>query len=118
MSEGTILISVFTSDARIPIEGAEVTVQTDTQTFRALTDDSGQTAPITVGTPPFAESQSPSRLIPYATMTVTARRSGYRTQTAVGVQIFPDTQTRQDFMLMPTLTEGTAPDILTPPQNL
>ncbi|MBQ7523532.1 MAG: carboxypeptidase regulatory-like domain-containing protein [Oscillospiraceae bacterium] len=121
MTAGTILVAVTTSDAQIPIEDAEITIEQSAQPdYRTLTDESGLTLPFAVAAPPASESKNPGTPTPYSTVTVTVRRDGYETERRTGVQIFPGTQTRQRISLMPVLP--TMPDQIeseaTPPQNL
>ena len=104
MNAGTILVTVTTSDAQIPVEDAEITIEQDTQPdYRTLTDESGLTLPFAVTAPPASESKTPGTAQPYTTVTVTVRRDGYGTEKRTGVQIFPNTQTRQPISLIPQL---------------
>ncbi|MBQ7254988.1 MAG: spore cortex-lytic protein [Oscillospiraceae bacterium] len=121
---GTLTVYAYTSDARIPLSGAEVTVKRDLSAdapiIAALTTDAdGYTAPLRLETPALAESCCPGQATPYAAVSITVRLKGYETQSAEGVQIFPDTDTVQGFRMIPapSLPYDRAP-YDTPAQNL
>ena len=121
---GTLKVYAYTSDARIPLPDAEVTVKEglsakDRVLAQLTTDRDGFTAPLEIRTPALAESCCPGQDTPYASVAVTVRLAGYETQAADGVQIFPDTETVQGFRLIPapSLPYDRAP-YDTPAQNL
>jgi hypothetical protein len=115
MSEnGRLTVRVYTSQAQIPVEGATVVVtQTEADgKYRLLsvqvTDDSGQTAPIVLPTPPAAESESPGASPTGQAFTlcdVWAEHPGFAMLVVEDVQIFPGVETEQNMVLSP-LSEG------------
>lgn len=101
-SEGTLICSVYTSGARIPIEEALVTVTRDRQLLALrLTDDSGRTAPVRISTPPPADSTAPDMPQGWVSVDVAVDHPGYTRARAEQVQIFPGTRTVQNFALIP-----------------
>ena len=69
--QGTVVVRAYTSRAQIPVTGATVAVTHPSAGGKHLlvalrvTDESGHTQPVTLPTPPAAESEQ--RPIPYAT---------------------------------------------------
>ncbi len=114
ISEGTLTVRVYTSQAQIPIPGATVVVtQAGKQGKRELisvqaTDTSGLARSIRIPTPPAGESTSPegaNGTPPFAVCTVWAEHPGFAMLEVEGVQIFPGVETMQDMELAP-LGEG------------
>lgn len=108
---GTLVVQVYTSKARIPVEGAAVLVTCQNQegaeelVTLQTTDASGFTKPILLATPVRGESTSPlpsgSDEIPYTTCSVWAEHEGFLSMHIEGVQIFPGIQTLQEMKLVP-----------------
>ena len=107
-SQGTIVAHLFTSDAMIPIEGATVTI---TQTNAngepellavLLTNYDGFTDPVSIETPDFSDSQSYQQgSRPYAVVDLRVEHVNYGQISIQNVQVFADTQTLQEFLLIP-----------------
>ncbi|MBM6869749.1 spore cortex-lytic protein [Pseudoflavonifractor phocaeensis] len=114
-SIGTIAVRVFTSVARIPIQGATVAFTQGgfggRQTLLAVrvTDQNGHTVPVRIATPDLAEGASPSGETPFATCNIWTEAPGYEYSVSTGVQIFPGVETVQDIALIP-LPEHTQPN--------
>lgn len=88
-----------------------------------LTDRSGRIEPITLTVPDKSESQSPDPSEkPFTNVNLHARRNGYAQITVENLQVFPDTVTDQDLVMIPLseLPESWNKSELfdTPPQNL
>ena len=104
---GTLVGSVYTSAARIPIENALMTVTQRTDTpipsllALRLTDRSGKTAPITIGAPPPADSTAPGNPPGWTTVDIAVDQPGYLRARVEGVQIFPGSRTIQELELVP-----------------
>ena len=66
-SIGTIIFRVYTSNAQIPVEGATVVVRQQDDPGNLLgiriTDESGQTEPLSIATPDTALGQTQENLI-------------------------------------------------------
>ena len=113
-SIGTIAVRVFTSIARIPVQGATVAfTQGGTggrQTLLAVrvTDQNGHTVPVRIATPDLAEGSQPGGATPYATCNIWIEAPGYEYSVSTGVQVFPGVETVQDIPLIP-LPENTVP---------
>ena len=124
-SFGTITVYAYTSDARVPISGARVTIARDTSEnaeilARAVTDRSGYIVPVTVPAPAPSQSQSPDQSTPFATVAIKITHPDYETEKIGGVQIFPGTITVKSFRMIPVSPQypGGELDLETPPQNL
>ena len=109
---GTLVVRVYTSRARLPVEGATVVVtqKGEQGKYQLLsvqaTDQSGGTKPIKISTPALGESTHPGSLTPpYAVCDVWAEHPGYAMVRVDGVQIFSGVETIQDIELLP-LAEG------------
>ena len=112
METGQLVVQVYTSRAKLPIEGAAVVV---TQTlpsglYRLLsvqsTDSSGYTKPIKIATPDAENSTEPdTEGRNYSCCDVWAESPGFAMLLVEGVQIFPNIITIQPMELSP-LIEG------------
>ena len=105
---GTIVIQVYTSDARLPLQDASVAITrrgaagTELLAFRVSNYD-GMTEPITVETPDFSASQqSGAPQPPFASVDIEAEAEGYGRMRIRNAQIFADRQTLQPLRLIPT----------------
>ena len=125
MPSGYIQVHAYAGRAELPLENVAVSVTTGDSTALALrlTDRSGKITPIEIPTPPISESQSPDPgEIPFTPVTLHARLEGYEQITINGLQVFADTVTWQDLVMIP-LSElpsswDKAETFPTPPQNL
>ena len=127
-AQGTIVVRLFTSAAQIPLQGATVTITkrlpgggTKLLAVR-VTNFDGFTDPVSIDTPPMAESQSyQAGLVPYAVVDIRVERTGFDRVIIENAQVFPDTQTRQEVALIPTPENPGAFDrtetFLVPPQD-
>lgn len=107
--QGTLVTHVYTSDAEIPLPGATVTVtQTlpdGTQSLLAvrLSNLDGFTAPIVIAAPLLSQSQQYQQSgRPYAVVDIRVEHAAYDRILVRGAQIFSDTETLQELMLVPT----------------
>ena len=122
---GYIQVRAYESYARLPLEDVAITVTTPDGTAIAmrLTDRSGRIDPIAIPVPDRAESLTPNPVErPFTQVNLYARLRGYEQIEAENVQVFADTVTDQDLLMIP-LSE--LPDqwdktevFQTPPQNL
>ena len=109
---GQILVQAYTSRAKIPVEGATVIITETTEegmlnliTVQS-TDESGFILPVEVETPLPRSSTHPQDLtVPYSSYDVWVEQPGYAMLVVEGVQVFPNTTTRQPMELSP-LSEG------------
>lgn len=129
-SHGTIVVQIYTSDARIPLQGAGVTLtqrradsSPELLAFR-LSNYDGMTEPISIETPDFADSQQDAAggVQPFAAVDIAAEFTGYGRIEVRGAQVFADRQTIQPLRLIPTPSlpdSYTRTQIVTvPPQEL
>lgn len=122
---GYIQVRAYESYARLPLEDVAITVTTPDGTAIAmrLTDRSGRIDPIAIPVPDRAESLTPNpEERPFTQVNLYARLRGYEQIEAENLQVFADTVTDQDLLMIP-LSE--LPDqwdktevFRTPPQNL
>ncbi len=91
---GDLRISVISSLARIPIEGARITISYTTEPegvlATATTDRSGTAEIIPLTAPAFSLSQEPSEEQPYTDYNITVEASGYEPVLVTGSEILPD----------------------------
>jgi len=123
---GYIQVYAYTSKARIPLEGAAVTITRPDGSAIAmrLTNRNGTLdAPVEIAVPDLSASQSPNTgIIPFTDVNLYARLADFETIEVENLQVFAGTLTVQDLSMIP-LSE--LPDswnkmeiFNTPPQNL
>ena len=128
-AQGTVVVRLSTSSARIPLQGATVTITKrlpggEVQLLAVrVTNFDGLTDPVAIETPPMAESQSyQNTSVPNAVIDIRAELSGFDRVIVQNAQVFPDTETRQEISLIPTPNLPSSFDrtetFLVPPQNL
>ncbi len=102
---GELRISVISSVALIPIEGATVTIAyTESPAepvFVDTTDSSGETGVIQLTAPPFNYSQAPSEIQPYTDYNITVEAEGYEPVLVSGTEILPDRRAIQLIRMNP-----------------
>ena len=122
---GYIRLRAYESYAQIPLKNVAITITANdgTAISMGLTDRSGQFGPVELPVPERSAGLTPDTgIIPFASVNVHAVLNGYEQITASEVQIFPDTVTYQDLIMIP-LSElpadrAKAERFDTPPQNL
>ena len=122
---GYIRLRAYESYAQIPLRGVAITVTATDGTAIAMgiTDRSGQFGPVELPVPELSAGLTPDTgIIPFTSVNVHAALGGYEQITARDLQIFPDTVTYQDLVMIP-LSELPADrskteNFDTPPQNL
>ena len=122
---GYIKVNAYESYARLPLKDVAVTVTAADGTAIALrlTDRSGQITPIEIPVPDLSDSQAPDPgERPYAVVNLYAHLRGYELIESENLQVFADTTTVQDLVLIPLAELPQQWDqtaiFLTPPQNL
>lgn len=123
---GYIQVYVFTSQARIPLEGAAITVTRPEGSAIAmrLTNRSGTLdTPIPISVPDRSASQTPDTgVTPYTDVNLYARLENFEAIEIENLQVFPGTLTVQNLAMIP-LSElpnsyNQREIFHTPPQNL
>ena len=123
---GYIQVNAYTSNARIPLQGAAVTITRPDGSAIAmrLTNRSGTLdIPVEVTVPDRAASQTPNTgVIPFTEVNLYARLENFETIEIENLQVFPGTLTVQDLAMIP-LSElpesyNQVEIFNTPPQNL
>lgn len=110
-AKGSLVTHTYTSDAQIPLPGSTVTVTQPgadgKQRLLAvrISNYDGFTSPVFIDTPDFSESQQfQENGKPYSTVDLEIEHVSYDRIIVRNVQIFPDTQSLQELMLVPTPT--------------
>lgn len=99
---GTLRIQTFAARQSAPVEGVTVAVQGDGFTLHCITDATGSAADIPVEAPACALSLDEDNTIrPYAVVSLTAAKSGYRTVRIEGIQIFAGQVTLAQPQMLP-----------------
>ena len=119
---GTLRIQTFAARQSAPVEGVTVAVQGDGFTLHCITDATGSAADIPVEAPACTLSLDEDNTIrPYAVVSLTAAKSGYRTVRIEGIQIFAGQVTLAQPQMLPVTEEDRdIPDapIVIPPHAL
>ena len=123
---GTLVTHVFTSRGELPIADAAVSfVQRDGSGRQRLfairtSDESGNTAPLTIDTPDAGLSLRPEQPFPFAVVDVWVERLGYQLLVIRDVQIFPGIESIQSLPLipLPEFGERVTGTVLIPAQDL
>ena len=122
---GYIQVNAYESYARLPLKDVAVAITSEDGTAIAmrLTDRSGQIVPVEIPVPDLQESQSPDPPErPYAIVNLYAHLKGYEQIEAENLQVFADTVTRQNLVMIPLAELPNQWDqtviLNTPPQNL
>lgn len=122
---GYIQARAYTSSAQLPLRGVTVVVTASDGTAIAMrtTDRSGLIPVIQIPVPDWSESREPGAdECPYAQVNMFAYLGGFGPFESKNIQVFADTTTFQNIMLVPLsqLPRGTenSLNVVTPPQNL
>ena len=104
---GTLRIQTFAARQSAPMEGVTVAVQGDGFTLHCITDATGSAADIPIEAPACTLSLDEDNTIrPYAVVSLTAAKSGYRTVRIEGIQIFAGQITLAQPAMIPVTEEG------------
>ena len=104
---GTLRIQTFAARQSAPVEGVTVAVQGDGFTLHCITDATGSAADIPIEAPACTLSLDEDNTIrPYAVVSLTAAKSGYRTVRIEGIQIFAGQITLAQPAMIPVTEEG------------
>ncbi len=102
---GQLRISVISSVAYIPIEGATVTIayteEPSVPIFSGTTDNSGETGVIQLTAPNIDYSQEPSTVQPYTDYNITVEAPGYEPVLISGTEVLPDRLALQQIRMQP-----------------
>lgn len=122
---GYIQVYAYESYAQLPLKDVAVTITSEDGTAIAmrLTNRSGQIVPVEIPVPDLVESQTPDPPErPYAIVNLYAHLRGYEQIEAENLQVFANTVTLQDLMMIPLSElphQWSQTEIFdTPPQNL
>lgn len=122
---GYIQVHAFESNAQLPLANVVITITAPDGTAIAmrLTDRNGQIQPIEIPVPDRSESQTPNPTErPFATVNLYAYLRGYELIESENLQVFAETTTNQDLLMIPLseLPENWDQTMVfdTPPQNL
>ncbi len=103
---GTLRIQTFAARQSAPVEGVTVAVQGDGFTLHRITDATGSAADIPIEAPACTLSLDKNNTIrPYAIVSLTAAKPGYRTVRIEGIQIFAGQVTLAQPQMLPVTEE-------------
>ena len=103
---GTLRIQTFAARQSAPVEGVTVAVQGDGFTLHRITDATGSAADIPIEAPACALSLDEDNTTrPYAIVSLTAAKPGYRTVRIDGIQIFAGQVTLAQPQMLPVTEE-------------
>ena len=110
MACGTLQIQTFAARQSSPVPQVTVVVTGSGVEQTVVTDDSGNAPSLTLPAPACRDSleETNETVQPYATVTLTARKEGYRPVTVEGVQIFAGQVTLAPLELIPAESEARA----------
>lgn len=124
-STGYITVHAYTSNAQLPLEDVAITVTAADGTAIAMriTDRNGQIRPVSVPVPDRSASLAPdSGEVPFTRVNLYGRLKGFEQVEYENIQVFPDTTTNQNMVMIPLSELPGKWDQLavfdTPPQNL
>lgn len=124
-STGYIQVHAYQSNAQLPLSDVAVAITSEDGTAIALrlTDRNGQILPVEIPVPDIADSLTPNPPErPFATVNLYAHLKGYELIEAENLQVFADTITNQNLMMIPLSELPNQWDQTvvfdTPPQNL
>lgn len=122
---GYLTARAFESFAQLPLKDVAVAITAEDGTAIALrlTDRNGKIQPVEIPVPDLAESQAPDPPErPYTLVNLYAHLRGYEQVKAENIQIFANTITDQDLLMIPLseLPDRWDQTVIfdTPPQNL
>lgn len=110
MACGTLQIQTFAARKSSPVPQVTVVVTGSGVEQTVVTDDSGNAPSLTLPAPAcrYSLEETNETVQPYATVTLTARKEGYRPVTVEGVQIFAGQVTLAPLELIPAESEARA----------
>lgn len=117
---GYLKFGVFDISVGNPANNAQIVVSvtengTEVPLFTLFTNDSGQTSPIELETPPFDYSLEPDQPQPYSTYNATITASGYETEQINGIQIYANSTSIQDINLIPIRENNNETEVINIP---
>lgn len=111
---GSLQINVTSSVGFVPVPDASVTISdssTPEQTIEQLfTDESGQTAPITLPAPNPEYSQEPNQPRPYTDYTIEVEAPGFEPVRVTGSELLPDELSIQPISMNPVEVSNSQPE--------
>ena len=106
-SFGYLLVKVTTASGAIPLENASVRLRGSTPEssgvfYATLTNSDGQTERISLPTPPFSASQTPTGGTPYAQYSLEVRKEGYLPLSLENIPVCPSILSIQPAVMIPS----------------
>lgn len=116
---GQLRISVISTEAYIPIEGARIAIayteNPEEVIYTGTTNSSGESEIIRLTAPPFDYSQSPSEIQPYTDYNITVEAENYEPIMVSGTEILPDRLALQVIRMKPAIRGGEEEQIVVIP---
>lgn len=120
-TEGQLTFSVTSAIGLFPVINATIIITTQNEPenvkARLTTDESGETGNITLPAPPFALSQAPSEIQPYASYDVEITAPGYESVRIEGTEVLSGAVTVQPVAMNPVEVENLVRDLVIIPAH-
>lgn len=119
--QGGLTFSVTSSIGLIPVDDATIQISQPNEPENVLatltTDNSGQTGEVELTAPPFALSQAPGDIRPYASYDITITAPGYETVRIEGTEVLSEAVSLQPVVMNPVEEENTARNLIIIPEH-
>lgn len=119
--QGNLTFSVTSALGLFPVEEATIRVSDPNEPENVIatltTDESGQTGEVELPAPPFALSQSPGEIRPYASYDITISAPGYETVRIEGTEVLAEAVSLQPVVMNPVEEENTARNLIIIPDH-
>lgn len=119
--QGELTFSVTSTIGMVPIANATIiiTIENEPENViaRLTTDESGQTENITLPSPPFALSQAPGDVQPYASYNIEISAPGYETVRIEGTEVLSEAVSLQPVRMNPVEMDNIARNLVIIPAH-
>ncbi len=117
---GYLKFGVFDITVAKPLESAQIVISNGDENITTIfTNESGQTSPIPLETPPLEYSLEPGNPMPYSTYNAVITADGYETEEVEGIQVYINNQSIQNIYMKPiSLADKPKEVIVIPPPTI
>ncbi|WP_317366734.1 peptidoglycan-binding protein [uncultured Tyzzerella sp.] len=117
---GYLKFGVFDITVAKPLESAQIVISNGDKNITTIfTNESGQTSPIPLETPPLEYSLEPGSPMPYSTYNAVITADGYETEEVEGIQVYINNQSIQNIYMKPiSLADKPKEVIVIPPPTI
>ena len=120
MGTGFLQVTTTTANGALPVPNAKITIfNGDNILYELVTDESGNAETVPLEAPAVELTRNPEFMgIPYSICDVKAQAEGFTTTIIHGVEILDTETSLLPIDMIPSLEDGSAIDMYTPPHNL